>query len=112
MGRWRRPAEAARVELADLVRGLPRRVEVQFKRHWNMTPMLWNLYFRERVNFGQSLAIKSKPSASVPEDDVAEDAATAAARCYQRLREASYIGSNLGYYKKNIFFKANSFSFP
>ena len=48
--RWRRPAETARVALADLVRGLPRRIEGQIKRHWTFVPLLWNLYFRERVN--------------------------------------------------------------
>ena len=77
--RWRRPADAARVQLADLVRGLPRRVEAQFRRHWSFVPMLWNLYFRERVNLGQSLALKSRPALSAPLAVSEEDAAMAAA---------------------------------
>ena len=42
------------------VRGLPRRVEAQFRRHWTFVPMLWNLYFRESVNFGKQLVTRQK----------------------------------------------------
>ena len=42
--RWRRPDDAARVMLLDLVRGLPRRCEAQFRRHWPFVPGLWNLH--------------------------------------------------------------------
>ena len=55
--------------------------------------MLWNLYFRERVNLGQSLALKSKPAVSAPLAVSEEDAAMAAARCYQRLQEGTYVGA-------------------
>ena len=89
--RWRRPETAAPVQLADLVRGLPRRMESQFRRHWSFVPMLWNLYFRERVNLGQSLALKNRSSAGCPLDVPEEDAACAAARCYQRLHEGTYL---------------------
>eukprot|EP00973_Karenia_brevis_P037088 5113111-Karenia_brevis.AAC.1 len=46
--KWRRAPYNARVTLADLTAGLPRRVEGQFRRHWVFAPLLWNLWFRER----------------------------------------------------------------
>ena len=60
-GKWRRDADAAEVTLEDCVRGLPRRIEAQFRRHWSFAPALWHLYFRERVNFSKHLAAKHKP---------------------------------------------------
>ena len=58
--RWRRGKDAAEVRLLDLVRGLPRRVEAQFRRHWQFVPGLWNLYFRECVNFSKHLSTRQK----------------------------------------------------
>ena len=52
--------EPAMVKLFDLVRGLPQRVEAQFRRHWSFTPGLYNLYFREQVNLGISLSAVSR----------------------------------------------------
>ena len=52
--------------------------------------MLWNLYFRERVNLGQSLAFKNRSVAGSAMDVPGEDAASAAARCCQRLHEGTY----------------------
>ena len=40
---------ACEVRLFDITRGLPQRIEGQYRRHWGFTPALWNLYFRERV---------------------------------------------------------------
>eukprot|EP00959_Pyramimonas_sp_CCMP1952_P010605 222310-Pyramimonas_sp.AAC.1 len=48
---------ATTVRLFDLTRGLPQRIEGQFRRTWGFAA-LWNLYFRERVNLGASLSIK------------------------------------------------------
>ena len=44
--------DACQVKLVDFVRGIPQRVESQFRTHWNFTPAMWNLHFRERVNLG------------------------------------------------------------
>eukprot|EP00959_Pyramimonas_sp_CCMP1952_P420688 8812130-Pyramimonas_sp.AAC.1 len=52
------------VKLGDLVRGLPRRIEGQFRRHWGFAPALWNLFFKERVNLGASLSVKTSPQDS------------------------------------------------
>ncbi len=92
MERWRQPEEAAQVTLADLTRGLPRRVEGQFRRHWFFTPLLWNLYFRDRVQHGRALAMRRMTKAGEPLDVAEEDATLAAARCYQRLHSGTYIG--------------------
>jgi len=91
--RWRRPKDAARVTLADLAAGLPRRVEGQFRRHWVFTPLLWNLYFHERVHRSRHLALRCLPKASAPLDAEQEEATKAAARCYQRLHEGTYVGA-------------------
>jgi len=89
--RWRRPDDAAWVTLADLTAGLPRRVEGQFRRHWVFTPLLWNLYFHERVHRSRHLALRCLPKASEPMCVQEEEATKAAARCYQRLHEGTYI---------------------
>ena len=53
---WLDDMEACEVKLFDLTRGLPQRIEGQYRRHWGFLPGLWNLYFREQVNtWGQSL---------------------------------------------------------
>ena len=50
---------ACKVRLFDLTRGLPQRIEIQFRRHWGFTPALWDLYFRERANLGGSLSVST-----------------------------------------------------
>ena len=92
--RWRRSKDAAWVTLADLVAGLPRRVEGQFRRHWMFTPSLWNLYFHERVRKSRSLAARCVPKAALPLDVEEEDLTAAAARCYQRLQSGTYISAS------------------
>ncbi|MGB1651983.1 MAG: hypothetical protein ACPHEP_13215, partial [Acidimicrobiales bacterium] len=82
--------EASRVLLYDVVRGMPRRIEGQYRRHWSFVPSLWNLYFREQVNLGVSLAARSRTSASTPEEDVQQDAAMGAAELYKLLKEGFY----------------------
>ena len=90
--KWRRAPKDACVTLADLVTGLPRRIEGQFRRHWVFAPLLWNLWFRERVLRSRSLAIRCIPKASEPMEVVEEEATLAAARCYQRLHSGTYTG--------------------
>ena len=50
-----RQVASALVQCADLARGMARRCEAQYRRHWQFLPGLWNLYFREKVNTGPSL---------------------------------------------------------
>jgi len=92
--RWRRHKDAAMVSLADLVAGLPRRVEAQFRRHWVFVPLLWNLYFHERVQKSRRLALQCVPKAGSPVEDEEEDATLAAARCYQRLQSGTYTSAS------------------
>ena len=93
--RWRRPKDAAEVELLDLVRGLPRRVEAQFRRHWAFVPALWNLYFRERINFGKQLSTRQRPKGKGSEpatfDHDEDDKARVAGRLYKRLEKGLYV---------------------
>ena len=95
--RWRRPKDAAEVELLDLVRGLPRRVEAQFRRHWAFVPALWNLYFRERINFGKQLSTKQRAKGKGSEpatfDHDEDDKARLAGRLYKRLEKGSFVDS-------------------
>ena len=49
---------APTVQLLDLTRGLPQRIEGQFRRSWGFAPAVWNLYFRNCVNLGASLSSK------------------------------------------------------
>ena len=96
--RWRRPKDAAQVELIDLVKGLPRRVEAQFRRHWAFVPALWNLYFRERINFGKQLwtrqTQKGKGSEPATFDHDDDDKARLAGRLYKRLEKGYYTDAN------------------
>ena len=78
--------EASRVRLYDLTRGLPRRIEAQYRRHWSFAAGLWNLYFKEQVNLGSGLSAVSRGTASNPQDDVEQDAAVAAADLYKKLQ--------------------------
>ena len=81
---------ACEVKLFDITRGLPQRIEGQFRRHWGFAPALWNLYFRECVNLGASLKINRNIKASTPHDAVEQDAAQAAAGLVQILEKGSY----------------------
>ena len=93
--RWRRPKDAAEVKLLDQVRGLPRRVEAQFRRHWALVPALWNLYFRECINFSKSLSVRQKQKSSDPtsfDDD--DDKARLAGKLYRRLEKGDYEDAN------------------
>ena len=110
--RWRRPKEAAPVRSLDLVRGLPRRVEAQFRRHWNFMPMLWNLYFRENVNFGKQLYARQRRAAgssdptSYEHDD--DDKTRTASKIYKRLqgeyRDSSGVKRQVGGDTTKLFF--------
>ena len=91
LNRWRRPEEAAKVKLFDITRGLPQRIEGQFRRHWSLTPALWNLYFRERVNLGASLSIRNSSSVEASQEDVEQDAAMAAASLLKKLQHGFYL---------------------
>ena len=82
---------ASQVKLFDLTRGLPQRIEGQFRRTWGFTPALWNLYFRERVNLGASLSIKRGQRLHAPGAATVEtDAAIAAADLVQKLEKGHY----------------------
>ena len=84
-------AAAAEVKLADLVRGLPRRCEAQYRRQWSFVPGLWNLYFREQLNLGMSLSAASRAAASEPGVPIEQDAAMAAAELYKKLQTGTYV---------------------
>ena len=88
--RWRRPDSAAEVSLLDQVRGLPRRVEAQFRRHWAFVPALWNIYFRERVNFSKQLFTREKQQTSGPASRDEDDKARLAGKIYNRLEKGVY----------------------
>ena len=85
---------ATKVSLFDLTRGLPQRIEGQYRRHWGFTPGLWNLYFRERLNLGVSLRVKnfSKPKQVDTVQD--EDAAMTAASLVKKLEHGYYRDQN------------------
>ena len=94
--RWRRPKDAAEVKLLDQVRGLPRRVEAQFRRHWALVPALWNLYFHECIHFSKSLSVRQKQNSSDPTsfDDDDDDKARLAGKLYRRLEKGDYEDAN------------------
>ena len=81
---------AAEVKLFGITRGMPRRIEEQYIRHWAFVPSLWNLYFREQVNTGLSLSAQSQAHAAVPQEAVEQDAAVAAAQLYRLLTHGSH----------------------
>ena len=83
--------EPARVKLFDITRGLPSRVEAQYRRHWSFVPGLWNLYFREQVKLGVSLSAVSRGKGAAPQDVVEQDAAMAAADLYEKLQTGHYL---------------------
>ncbi|CAE7035435.1 esrp2 [Symbiodinium sp. CCMP2592] len=106
--RWRRPGPAERVlfpeecaeadlerdpapvSLWDLVRGLPRRSECQFRRHWNLIPGLFNLFFRHELNQGLSLSVYKPAARSIDGGQWEQSAAKAAADLYTKLQTGVY----------------------
>ena len=64
---------ACKVKLYDLTRGMPQRIEGQFRRHWGFGVAVWSLYFRERINLGVSMCVKSTFDARRPNQTVDED---------------------------------------
>jgi len=82
---------ACAVKLRDLVRGLPQRIEGQFRRHWGFTPALWNLFFRESVNLGVSLSVKTDSQDGKSGKVIDTDAAIAAADLFEKLGKGKYI---------------------
>ena len=81
-----------KVKLFDITRGLPQRIEGQYRRHWGFTPALWNLYFRANVNLGASLTVKRKAMEEKPGTTCIEtDAAMAAANLLERLEKGYYV---------------------
>ena len=80
---------ARTVKLFDITRGLPQRIEGQYRRHWSFTPALWNLYFREPINMGVGLSVKR--SADVASENCETDAAMAAADLLQKLENGTYM---------------------
>ena len=82
---------ACKVQLFDITRGLPQRIEGQYRRHWGFTPALWNLYFRERINLGASLSVKRGLDASSPGSSIDTDAATAAQDLLWKLEHGYYL---------------------
>ena len=97
--RWRRETDAVacddfkacEVKLYDVTRALPQRIEGQYRRHWCLTPALWNLYFWEQLNTGVSLSTLSRGEAARPCDDTEQDAALAAAELYEKLSSGTYV---------------------
>ena len=69
---------ACTVRLFDITRGLPQRIEGQFRRHWGFVPALWNLYARQPVNVGISLSVKNRQLSLGTEENKEQDAAMAA----------------------------------
>ena len=82
------------VKLYDLARGMPRRIEAQYRRHWSCVPSLWNLYFREQLNLGMSLSATSRGKRAELLDDVEQDVAMAAAKLYEQLEQGYYRDQN------------------
>ena len=78
------------MKLFDLARGMPRRIEAQYRRHWSFVPGLFNLYFREQVNLGGSLGAVSRGSKSAPQEAVEQDTAMAAADLTLKLKNGYY----------------------
>ena len=82
---------ACPVKLSDITRGLPQRIEGQFRRHWSFTPALWNLYFRERLNLGIGLSVKRGLANAPADDGIETDAAIAAADLLKKLEYGYYM---------------------
>jgi hypothetical protein len=89
-GSTERDAEAAYVKLYDITRGLPQRIEAQYRRHWSFVPGLWNLYFRDEVNRGANLRVRSALGTDA-NGGTEQDAAMAAAGLYKMLESGHYL---------------------
>ena len=81
------------MRLPDLTRGLPQRIEGQFRRHWAFIPALWNLRFREQLNLGVSLSVSTDIHQHGPAANRDVEAAVAAADSLKQLDVGSYIDS-------------------
>ena len=86
-----RVGPACRVKLFDITRGLPQRIEGQFRRHWGFAPALWNLYFRDRLNLGGSLRVHRNQKGLASDESLHTDAAMAAADIYKKLDSGYYL---------------------
>ena len=60
--------------------------------------MLWNLYFRERVNFGKQLLIRQKKDTKSSDpmrfEHDEDDKTRSATRIYTRLHNGKYVDSS------------------
>ena len=79
-GQPQRPS--ANVGIADLVSGLPRRIEAQFRRHWHFVPGLFNLFFRHLVYRSPSSQVSVCISPGEPQEAVEQHAALSARALY------------------------------
>ena len=80
-----------KVQLFDITRGLPQRIEGQYRRHWGFAPAAWNLLFRSNVNQGASLSVKRKQLDDASNPHMETDAAMAAANLLQKLEKGFYV---------------------
>ena len=78
------------VRLFDVARGLPQRIEGQYRRNWSLAPALWNLYFRERVNLGASLTVREQVQQGDVSNPLDTDYAQGAAGAYKLLDTGTY----------------------
>ena len=79
------------VKLFDVTRGLPQRIEGQYRRNWSLAPALWNLYFRERINLGASLRVRAATQPGVIAKEIDTDMAEAAVGLYEKLDSGTWI---------------------
>ncbi|CAE7860116.1 esrp2 [Symbiodinium microadriaticum] len=87
--KWRRADAEPGVTLHNLVCGLPRRVEAQFRRHWTFVPGLYNLYFRDRLNRQISLRLQ-RASATNNLGALEQSATAAASELYRQLQDGYF----------------------
>ena len=71
-----------------------RRIEAQYKRHWNFVDSLWNIYFCEQLNLGLSLSATAREKESEAVDDIEQDIAMQSAKLYEMLRNCCYRDQN------------------
>ena len=77
---------AARVSMLEWVRGTSRSCFSQFRRHWDVIPAAWNLYFRSELNLGKSMHLSVRGAASTPSTDECETVAAAAMSLWKKLQ--------------------------
>ena len=85
---------AYKLQVFDLTRGLPQRIEGQYRRLWGFTPALCKLYFRECVNLGVSLSVKRSVLDITGAQQVEADVAIAAADLLVKLDNGYYTDNN------------------